>query len=267
MEFLNGKRILISGKGGSGKSTVTTLLANVMNQKGYKVTLLDSDPSNPGGLTRLCLGMKNGPNPLSEFFKVKSVIHGKNNEKGIANQNVRLKIADIPPRYYVNDENKWLFQIGKIPQNEFDRNIFSEIANSFHIEDTVTLIDTKAGIEDLKPGIDMNHDVIFIVVSPEYESIRIAERIFTIAKDRGIKHVWAILNNVETENVEKEVKSQLFTRGVDVIGTIEHDSDVKKASLTGEEIKDCSAFRSAYNIVFQTGNMMLTRSFQTIYKE
>ena len=55
---LFGKRILVCGKGGSGKSTVITLLANALSKKKYEVVVLDGDASNPGGLARLLFGMK-----------------------------------------------------------------------------------------------------------------------------------------------------------------------------------------------------------------
>jgi len=53
MKPLIGKRILICGKGGSGKSSIVTLMAQVLEKKGYPVILIDGDASNPGGLLRL----------------------------------------------------------------------------------------------------------------------------------------------------------------------------------------------------------------------
>ena len=41
-------KVLICGKGGSGKSTVTALLAKAMARRGYNVLVVDSDESNFG---------------------------------------------------------------------------------------------------------------------------------------------------------------------------------------------------------------------------
>ncbi len=41
-------KVLVCGKGGSGKSTITALLAKAMARKGYNVLVVDSDESNFG---------------------------------------------------------------------------------------------------------------------------------------------------------------------------------------------------------------------------
>ncbi|HSO82879.1 P-loop NTPase, partial [Thiocapsa sp.] len=64
------KRILVCGKGGSGKSTLVALIAAVLQRKDYPVMVLDGDASNPEGLVRLLfgVGVKSEPKPLIEFF-------------------------------------------------------------------------------------------------------------------------------------------------------------------------------------------------------
>lgn len=58
-------KISVCGKGGSGKSTVVTLLANVARDRGYQVLVVDSDDSN-FGLHRM-LGFDTLPLPLIEL--------------------------------------------------------------------------------------------------------------------------------------------------------------------------------------------------------
>lgn len=48
------KRILVCGKGGSGKSTLVALLAMALEQRGDSVVVLDGDASNPEGWCVSC---------------------------------------------------------------------------------------------------------------------------------------------------------------------------------------------------------------------
>ena len=41
-------KVLICGKGGSGKSTIAALLAKCVSRRGYQVLVVDSDESNYG---------------------------------------------------------------------------------------------------------------------------------------------------------------------------------------------------------------------------
>jgi len=58
-------KISICGKGGSGKSTLVTLLAKRAQAKNLSVLVVDSDESN-SGLFRM-LGFEKPPTPLMEL--------------------------------------------------------------------------------------------------------------------------------------------------------------------------------------------------------
>ena len=51
-----GKRILVCGKGGCGKSSIISLMAHILRDETYRVIVLDGDASNPGGVARLMFG-------------------------------------------------------------------------------------------------------------------------------------------------------------------------------------------------------------------
>jgi energy-coupling factor transporter ATP-binding protein EcfA2 len=65
---LSGKRIVVCGKGGCGKSSIVALMAQVLREEAYRVIVLDGDASNPGGVARLIFGPTQGPAPLLRFF-------------------------------------------------------------------------------------------------------------------------------------------------------------------------------------------------------
>ncbi len=71
---------VVSGKGGVGKSLITSLLAVNMNRKGYKTAILDADITGPSipkafGITERALGSEEGilPRETENGIKVMSV--------------------------------------------------------------------------------------------------------------------------------------------------------------------------------------------------
>ena len=64
-------KILICGKGGSGKSTIASLLAKNMQAQGYRVLVVDTDESNYGLSVQLGL---NEPTELMEQIGGKKAV-------------------------------------------------------------------------------------------------------------------------------------------------------------------------------------------------
>jgi CO dehydrogenase maturation factor len=260
MNRLNGKRILVCGKGGSGKSVFTSLAAKVLDSKGYQVAMLDGDPSNPNGLSRISMGMKNCPRPLIEYL---------NTELGIRNTEIlkpadlKLKLSEIPPRYFLRHENLLLFQAGKVPHQHMNTDIYNHIIKYFTIDDTVMLVDNEPGVKYFDNDEDEKADIVLILVSPEYESIRIAEKVYRFSQHRNIDNVWAVLNNVRSESVATELHDQLISRNIHVLGTVYHDDEIRRAALSGEMIPPCRALKQVSNIIFQMGNRILTVVFSS----
>ena len=76
--FNNIKKVIaiVSGKGGVGKSLVTSLMAVNMQRKGYRTSILDADITGPSipkvfGLTGHATGNDNGINPVTTKTGIK----------------------------------------------------------------------------------------------------------------------------------------------------------------------------------------------------
>src|SRR6056297_3417184 len=107
-------KISICGKGGSGKSTVVTLLAKAVREKDLSVLVVDSDESN-SGLFKM-LGFERPPIPLMELIGGKSSLKKKLNEPDIFRE-PQISINDLPPQYIQNKDNLAIVSIGKILQS------------------------------------------------------------------------------------------------------------------------------------------------------
>jgi len=243
---LFGKRILVCGKGGSGKSTVITLLANALSKKKYEVVVLDGDASNPGGLARLLFGMKESVKPLIDFFGGREIVECPVDSPSILTRiddeipitKKHINISEIPPDYYVKKHGITLFQVGKInlPFEGCDGPM-SKVTRDFILKgDAVTLIDVEAGIEHYGRGIEKNVDQVIVVVDPTFESILIAQKVSILCQGMGIRNYGIIINKISTNVLKLYIEQELFERGLDVYGLIKYDNSLFKAGLTGSSI-------------------------------
>lgn len=244
---LEGIRILISGKGGSGKSTFTTLMSKVLQEGGYQILALDGDASNPRGLAGLMFGLKKEkdfPKALIDFFGgIKKVTCPVDDPSPLTRLNDSVSLQEkkiniqkeIPTEYFVKKKGVILFQAGKI--KEYGQGCdgpVEKVVRDFMVEGNyVNLIDTKAGIEHFGRKISENMDIILLVVDPTLESVSIAERINNFCQDIGMKNFWIILNKIKSKEVEFQIINELGKLKNKIIGSIHCDSKIIESALRG----------------------------------
>jgi CO dehydrogenase maturation factor len=242
---------MICGKGGSGKSSIATLMAQVLQTRGYKVILVDGDASNPGGLVRLVTGETRSPKPLIEFFggreKVACPVDDPSPLTRVNNSTstveMHIDVDEIPREYFIRKDNIILFQVGKIQKvNEGCDGPMSKITRDFIIEGKyTTLIDVEAGIEHFGRGIEKYVDAVLVIVDPTFESIEIANRVNTLCRSMGIENCCAILNGMRDSDMEIMMRDSLITKGVGILGSVTYDKEIFKAGLQGSIIGFCPA--------------------------
>ncbi len=190
-------KVIISGKGGSGKSTISTLIARAMVTHGYRVLLVDADESN-FGLQRL-LGVTS-PVHLMENFGGKK--HFKQNWMGAASNGLfkdHTAIDDIPENCISQTDGVKLMVIGKIhshgegcacPMGILSKSVLSKLDVK---KDEVVIVDTEAGVEHFGRRVDGECDLILCIVDPSYESFMLAKKMQGMAETAGCE-IFFILN-------------------------------------------------------------------------
>jgi CO dehydrogenase maturation factor len=241
-----GKRLLVCGKGGSGKSSVVVLMANVLSDKGYEVLALDGDASNPGGLARLLLGVVKGPRPLIEFFGGRARVECPvDNPKPLTREGdayslveKNIEMAEIPPEYLMKKGGISLLQVGKIREAcEGCDGPMSKVTRDFIVKgEQVTVIDVEAGVEHFGRGVERNIDAVLVVVDPAYESFMVAEKVAEFSHAIGVKGVWAVLNKVPSPEVESVMTEELRKRKIGILGPVYEDPELERAGLMGTPI-------------------------------
>lgn len=242
-------KITICGKGGCGKSTVTTLLGKESAKEGQKVLIIDSDESNYG-LHRQ-LGVKL-PRDFTEYFGGKDKAFKTMMTSGILEQ-MKLSafakkffsetwtLEDIPEEYVEKKDGIMLMSGGKIRKaNEGCACTMNSIIEQFitHLqlgENETALLDMEAGVEHFGRGTDNGVDKVVMVVDPSYESLRLSKKIKDLAENIG-KPVYYVLNKVTEEN--KDLMLDAVADRDAVAACIPLSQKISKAGLCGQELTE-----------------------------
>ena len=256
------KRILVCGKGGSGKSTLVSLLAAVLQDKGYQVMVLDGDASNPEGLVRLLfgVGVQGEPKPLIEFFGgVERVTCPVDDPSPLTRIGDRDPVPDRPinlsgeiaPEYSLARGGLRLLQAGKIETyGQGCDGPLEKVVRDFLIEDAVvSLIDEKAGVEHFGRRIPDRMDIILSILDCTRESVSIARRISGFAKEIQTENAWFVLNKAESKAMEAQMMDLLGELGTRVIGSVPYIPGLAQAALSGRPLKEHLAARHVAPIV------------------
>ena len=259
---LRGRRVLVCGKGGSGKSTLVALLATVLQRKGYSVIVLDGDASNPEGLVRLMFGtgVEGEPKPLIEFFGGLAVVTCPVDDPSpltrIGDSDpVPLKRIDIDreihPEYFLRKDDITLFQAGKIESyGQGCDGPLEKVVRDFMIEgEAVNLIDMKAGVEHFGRRIPGQMDIILGVMDYTLESVSIAKRVAHFCDEAAMDNYWFILNKIGSGEVESLLIDKLGSLKERVIGSVPFDQELIKAGLSGKALGACKALDDVTAIV------------------
>ena len=270
---LAGKRIGIFGKGGSGKSTVTLLIAKRLIKIGYGVIVLDADSTNLG-LFRL-LEIERSPKPLMDYyggtvFSGGFVTCPVDDPKPLDGAEVELERLD--KAYYARNPDGIIFLIaGKIggegPGVGCDGPV-AKIARDFRVNLDgrlpVTLIDFKAGLEDTARGVVTSLDMIVFVIDPSLVSVEMAVNMKEIVKSIQLHNKpatahledpelvgWAnqfyenshiagirfLLNRINSNEEERILEEALKQEGIEPSCIIHQAASISSAWMKGEPIR------------------------------
>jgi CO dehydrogenase maturation factor len=112
----------------------------------------------------------------------------------------------------------------------------------------IAIVDMEAGIEHFGRGLDAEIDNLVLVVEPSFESITLAEKIRSLAKEMQ-KNLWAVLNKISSESLASRLKDELEKREIEAIGVIPYDEAVFNAGLEGNSISQGQSTRQTEKIL------------------
>lgn len=231
-------KISVCGKGGSGKSTIVSLLAERLAAAGKEVLIIDSDESNYG--LHRHLGMEN-PKEFTGFFGGKEEVLKDMMLSDFTHQffEGQWKLDDIPEGYYTEKNGIKLMVSGKIHQaNEGCAcamgTVMKQFVSSLALEENqIAILDMEAGIEHFGRGLDDEVDVILMVCDPSYESVQLAEKIRELG-EKLQKPVYYVLN--KTDEISRGVMTQAIRNPERILAVLPAAPELTAAALLGQKL-------------------------------
>jgi CO dehydrogenase maturation factor len=226
--------IAVSGKGGTGKTLVSSLLIKALSDTKKDILAIDADPDSnlPEALG---VDVHKTVGDVREELKedtAKGNIPQGMNKWDILDYRVMESIIETP--------NFDLLVMGR-PEgsgcycavNNMLRRIIENLSSNYDM----IIIDTEAGLEHLSRRTTQNVDVMLVVTDKSKRGMLTAQRIGQLADELEIKFqdLYLVLNRVNTENKEEILKKAKET-GLEMVGVIHEDDEVTQYDIEGRPL-------------------------------
>lgn len=245
--------IAVSGKGGTGKTLLSSLLIKELSEKGKDVLAIDADPDSN----------------LPEALGVDVI-------KTVGDVREELKI-DTAQGNIPKEMNKWDILDYKIMEAVIEtpgfdllvmgrpegsgcycavNNILRKIIETLSKNYDYIVIDTEAGLEHLSRRTTQNVDTMLVVTDKSKRGMLTAQRIGELANELDInfKDIFLVVNRITPENKDLILKKAEDT-GIEIIGTIYDDDHVAEYDIEGIPLinlsNDSDSVKTVSNIVSQ----------------
>lgn len=229
-------KIAVSGKGGVGKTTFSSLLIRSLNEQGKNVLAIDADP-DANLASALGIADSDKITPISEM---KDLIFERTEAKpGSIGGFFKLnpKVDDLPDALSVKLDNIKLMRLGGVkkggsgcicPESTLLKALVTHIVLA---RDEVVVMDMEAGIEHLGRGTAQAVDKLIVVVEPGRRSIDTAGHIKKLASEIGLKNIVVVGNKIRSKKDEEFLKKNL--NDFEFLGFIPYDDELIEADLNG----------------------------------
>lgn len=226
--------IAVTGKGGVGKTLLSSLIIRNLTKTGKNILAIDADPDS------------NLPEALG--VEVTKTV-------GDAREELKkeVKSGNTSPQMDVWNTLDYKIMESIIETPEFDllvmgrpegsgcycavNNMLRKIIETVSSNYDIVVIDTEAGLEHLSRRTTQNVDTLLVVTDSSKRGILTANRIKELAKELDIsfKNLYLVLNRIKPEN-EENVRETVKDFGLDIIGIIYDDELTASYDMEGKPL-------------------------------
>ena len=236
-------KVAITGKGGVGKTTLSSTLARLYADEGRTVLAADVDPDANLGLA---LGLSQEEvDEIVPISKMRTLVEERTGANE-ANKFFKLNpyVADIPEKYSKDIKGEKLLVMGTVdvggsgcvcPEHVMLKAILSNLS---YRKNDVVIMDMEAGLEHLGRGTASNMDQFIVVIEPGARSVQTYRNVKRLASDLGVARVRVVANKVRDESDEAFIRQSIPAE--DLLGVIHYNPEIIDADRQGKSPYDFS---------------------------
>ncbi|MGL4911953.1 MAG: AAA family ATPase [Romboutsia sp.] len=238
-------KIAITGKGGVGKTTFSSMLSRMFANDGYRVVAVDADPD---ANLALALGFPkevyDSIVPISEMKKLVADRTAASISSFGKMFKMNPKVDDIPETLCKEYNGVRLLTLGTVdsggsgcvcPEHVLLKRLCSHLILQ---NKDVVIMDMEAGIEHLGRGTAESVDAFIVVVEPGERSLQTYRKVKKLGSDIGVKKVFVVGNKIRNKEDEEFIKSNL--EDGESLGFIYYNQDVIDSDRANQSPYDTS---------------------------
>lgn len=212
MQQINGFRVVITGKGGVGKTTLTSCLSRLLGQRGIKVLAADEDPQMnlpyalgmPPQQAAAIVPLSQNPDYIEEKTGARP---GKSFG---ALFRLNPVVDDVVERFGVRiDDNLDLLVMGTVVQAAAgclcsENVLLDSVLNYLALRDEeAILLDTQAGVEHFGRALAKGFSQCLVVSDLSFNALAVARHAAELARQLGIARIHLVVNRYRDEARDK----------------------------------------------------------------
>ena len=236
-------KVAITGKGGVGKTTLSSTLARLYADEGRTVLAADVDPdANLGLALGLTQEEVDAIIPISKMRDLAKERTGASDDNRFYKLNPY--VADIPEKFAKSINGVKLLVMGTVdvggtgcvcPEHVMLKSILSALT---YRKNDVVVMDMEAGLEHLGRGTAANMDQFIVVIEPGSRSVQTYRNVKRLASDLGVKRVRVVANKIRDDRDEAFIRENIPAE--DLLGCIHYNPEIMDADRNGKSPYDFS---------------------------
>ena len=248
--------IAVTGKGGTGKTILSSLLIHFISQKTTSVLAVDADPdSNLPDALGVAEMVEKTLGDIREVFQV------SRDEMGSTNKEQWLE-GKIYGEVIVEADRFDLLVMGR-PEGEgcycFANNLLRGVLRRLMRHYDYIIIDSEAGLEHFSRKTIDSADYIIVVTDMSKKGLATAKRIKEMSQelDLGFRDIFLVGNRIANREAEEVIKKFADEIGMKILEFLPYDEKIAELDLRGEPVINLPEDSEYYQKVGKIADMII----------